>query len=260
VSQSDGARWTALVLAGSRPGRDPMAEGAGVRLKALLPVAGRPMVVRPVEALLAARGIAAVKVLSQTPDLLAEALPADPRVTQAPSGSSIAETLDALCADRATPWPLLVTTADHALLTAAMVEDFLTQAAGADLAIGVVNEAALMARLPQTRRTWLRFRAEAVSGANLFALASPRVRSAIGLWRGVEQDRKRGWRVLAALGWPVLLGAVLRVRGVDATAAAIGRRLGLTLRVVRLSDPLAAVDVDKPDDHRLVEAILRGEK
>jgi hypothetical protein len=123
-----------------------------------------------------------------------------------------------------------------------------------------VNEAALMARLPQTRRTWLRFRAEAVSGANLFALASPRVRSAIGLWRGVEQDRKRGWRVLAALGWPVLLGAVLRVRGVDATAAAIGRRLGLTLRVVRLSDPLAAVDVDKPDDHRLVEAILRGEK
>jgi hypothetical protein len=152
-----------------------------------------------------------------------------------------------------------VTTADHALLTAAMVEQLLADAAGADVAVGVVGERALMARLPQTRRTWLRFRGEAVSGANLFALAGPQVRSAIELWRGVEQDRKRGWRVIAALGWPVLVGAVLRLRGVDSTAAAVGRRIGLTLRVVRMDDPLAAVDVDKPDDHRLVEAILKGE-
>ena len=47
-------RWTALVLAGSRPGADPFAKAHGVDLKALIPVGGVPMVQRPVTALLAA--------------------------------------------------------------------------------------------------------------------------------------------------------------------------------------------------------------
>ncbi len=229
-------------------------------MKALLPVVGQPMVARPVAALLASKGIGEVRVLSQSPELLAMALPADPRVTQSNSLASIAATLEALCNDPATPWPVLVTTADHALLTSSIVEQFVRDASGADLSIGVVEQAPLLARLPETKRTWLRFRGGAYSGANLFALAGPQVASAIAVWRGVEQDRKKGWRVIAALGWPVLMGAVLRLRGVDATAGIIGRRLGLSLRVVRLADPLAAVDVDKPDDHRLVEAILRGER
>jgi CTP:molybdopterin cytidylyltransferase MocA len=36
----------------------------------------------------------------------------------------------------------------------------------------------------------------------------------------------------------------------------MGRKLGLTLRAVRLDDPLAAVDVDKPQDYELVSAML----
>ena len=55
--------WTALVLAGSRPGRDPFAESHGTDLKALIPVGGVAMVARPVAALLAAREIDAVRVL-----------------------------------------------------------------------------------------------------------------------------------------------------------------------------------------------------
>jgi GTP:adenosylcobinamide-phosphate guanylyltransferase len=254
------ARWTAVVLAGSRPGWDPMARSAWVALKALLPVAGQPMVALPVAALLASPQVVAVSVSSQTPELLASALPDDPRVSQTVSGPSIAATLLALCRDPDTRWPLLVTTADHALLTPEMVAQFVGEAESADLAIGAVERRTLMARLPDTRRTWLRFRGGAYSGANLFALAGPHVAPAIALWRGVEQDRKSGWRMIAALGWPVLLGAVLRLRDVHATAAAIGRRLGLDVRVVVLDDPLAAVDVDKPDDHRLVEAILRGDR
>lgn len=248
------------MLAGSRPGGDPMATAAGVRVKALLPVGGAPMIARPVAALLACTEVAQVIVLSQTPELLTPALPDDPRVRQAPSGLSIAATLEALCRDPDTRWPLLVTTADHALLTPDMVRQFVAEATGADLAIGAVEERGLMARLPDTKRTWLRFRGGAYSGANLFALAGPQVLPAIALWRGVEQDRKTGWRVIAALGWPVLVGAVLRLRSGQATAAAIGRRLGLIVRLVEMADPLAAVDIDKPDDHRLVEAILRGER
>ena len=43
--------WTALVLAGSRPGVDPFAAAHGTNLKALIPVGGVPLVARPVAAL-----------------------------------------------------------------------------------------------------------------------------------------------------------------------------------------------------------------
>jgi hypothetical protein len=115
-----------------------------------------------------------------------------------------------------------------------------------------------MARLPETQRTWLKFRSGAYSGANLFAFGSPEAAKAVALWRSVEQNRKKGWRVVAALGPAALVGAVLRLRTLDQTLASIGRRLGLHIRKVELSNPLAAVDVDKDADHALVTAILEG--
>jgi hypothetical protein len=55
-----------------------------------------------------------------------------------------------------------------------------------------------------------------------------------------------------------LLGAVLRIRTLDQTLETVGKRLGLVIRKVELSNPLAAVDVDKPADHLLVTAIIEG--
>ncbi len=250
--------WTALVLAGSRPGRDDFAESHGTDLKALIPVGGVAMVVRPVRALLAAPEIEAVRVLAQQPDRIAAVLPDDPRLRIEASGATIAATLKGILADPGTTFPLLVTTADHALLDAAMICDFCAAAGGADVAIGLVEKRALDARLPQTTRTWIRFRGGAYSGANLFAFGSRDAAKAVALWRSVEQDRKKGWRVIAALGRLALLGAVLRVRTLDQTLVSIGRRLGVVIRKVELANPLAAVDVDKPADHVLVTAILEG--
>ncbi|HET7816771.1 MAG TPA: NTP transferase domain-containing protein [Sphingomicrobium sp.] len=250
--------WTALVLAGSRPGRDPFAASHGTDLKALIPVGGEPMVRRPVAALLASERIGQVRVLAQQAPRIAQALPADPRLTAEPSAGTIAATLERVCADPATRWPLLVTTADHALLDTAMIDDFCTRAASADIAIAVVERKALLERLPATRRTWIAFRGGAWSGANLFLLRSPRVAPAIALWRSVEQDRKKGWRLLWAMGPALFLGSVLRLLTLDQALGRIGRRLGLDVRAVAMANPLAAVDVDKESDHALAEAILAG--
>ena len=251
-------RFTALLLAGSRPGVDPFAQAHGTDLKALIPVGGVPMVARPVAALLAAPEVERVCVLAQQVDRITAVLPTDPRLTIEASGPTIAATLQAILGDPATCFPLLVTTADHALLDTAMIADFCAKAAGADLAIGLVERRALRARLPDTQRTWLKFRGGAYSGANLFAFGSRDAAKAIALWRSVEQDRKKGWRMIAALGLPLLLGAVLRLRSLDQTLVAVGAKLGLIIRKVELANPLGAVDVDKPADHALVSAILEG--
>ena len=250
--------WTAVVLAGSRPGRDAFAEQFGTDLKALIPVAGEPMVRRPVRALLESNGIEKILVLSQAPERIAAVLPEDSRIVVQESQGTIAETIENLILSHTAGFPLLVTTADHALLDEQMIAEFIAKAGGADVAVGVVERKSLLARLPQTKRTWLAFRGGAYSGANLFAFGSIKSLAAIEQWRSVEQDRKKGWRVLGALGPALLLGALLRLRTLDQSIAAVGRRLGLTARAVVLSNPLAAVDVDKPVDHAIVEAILAG--
>ncbi|QNP44298.1 nucleotidyltransferase family protein [Sphingomonas daechungensis] len=182
---------TAVVLAGSRPGKDPFAESYGTDLKALIPVGGEPMVRRPVEALLQSEGITLVRVLAQQPERIRDVLPEDARISVEASGDTIAATLEKMCVDPSVRWPILVTTADHALLTPAMIADFLGKAAGADVAIGLVSQAALLKRLPQTKRTWLKFRGGAYSGANLFLLGSPKIRSTLQLWAPTSRTGRR---------------------------------------------------------------------
>lgn len=250
--------YTAILLAGSRPGRDHFAEQFGTDIKALIPIGGEPMVRRPLSALLASKSVGEVIVLAQSPERIAAEVPTDPRVQFHQSGGTIAVTMLELCDDPDTRWPLLVTTADHALLTANTVDEFCTASATCDIAIGVVRRESLLRRLPDTERTWLNFRGGAYTGANLFALASPAVRPAIELWREAEQGRKKPWRLVSLLGPGALLAVMLRMLSIDEVLRRLGGRLGLKLKAVRLSNPLAGVDVDKPADHRLVEAILAG--
>ena len=252
--------YTAIVLAGSRPGGDPLAARFNQQSKALIPVAGKAMVRWPVEALLASPLIDQVIVVAQQLDPLRPALPADPRISLRPAQPTIAQTMAQLIADKAAQFPLLVTTADNALLTPAMLAEFAAEAHGADLAIGVVERRVMQARFPAAKRTWIGFKGGRYSGANLFVLGSERVTGAIEQWRVVEQQRKKGWRVLAALGPALLLGAVLKLRTLDQSVAAVGRKLGLGTRAVQLSDPLAAVDIDKAEDLALAEQILGGRR
>ena len=249
-------KYTAIVLAGSRPGRDAFAEQFGTDMKALVAVGHEPMVRRPVRALLASRKITDVVILSQAPERIAAVIPTDRRISFRESCGTIAETMLGLCSDPQTRWPLLVTTADHALLDTAMVDEFCAHAEGADVALGVVERDVLMQRFPDAQRTWLSFRGGAYTGANLFMLGSPKVESAIRLWRSVEQERKKGLRVVAIAGPLVLVGTLLRLFSIDGVLKRLGRRLGLRVSAVRLSNPLAGIDVDKPSDHTLAEAIL----
>jgi GTP:adenosylcobinamide-phosphate guanylyltransferase len=246
---------TALLLAGRRPGLDPLAASRGETLKALIPVAGRAMVARVADTLLACPEIAAVRVLTQDIDAIAAALPADPRLTIERSGDGIARSVEAVARESGS---LFVTTADHPLLTPATIADFLARAEGADVAVGVVERGVVHARFPDNRRTWLRFRGGAWTGANLFRLDGVRALPVLDAWATVEQDRKKGWRLIARFGPVLLARALTRTITLEDAVRAAGRRLGASVRAVPLSDPLAAVDVDKPDDLTLAEAVLGG--
>lgn len=253
-------RWTALVLAGQRPGVDPLAAHFGVEWKALVEIDGEPMLTRVVRTLSQAPEIERIVIVAQ-PEAQATLLAAVPdraNVEFAASGAGISASIRAIAGNAVAPWPVLVTTADHPLLTPAMVGAFLNGIGAADLAVGMVERATLRAAYPENRRTWLRFADGAWSGANLFALTGANTSAALTLWANAEQDRKQAWKLFLHFGPWLALRALTRSIGLGDALKRAGHRLGLSARLVALSFAEAAIDVDKPSDYQLAEAILRA--
>lgn len=251
---------TAIVLAGSRPGADPLLEGTGVSTKALLPVAGLPMLAHVLGALVGHPVVARIVVLAQDVEALSREaglaeLVADPIVTLARSGAGISQSVIAQI-DSGAAFPILLTTADNVLLTGVMIDAFVAGAQGSDIAVGLVERQVLLARYPESRRTWLKFRRGWWSGANLFWIGSEKARPLLERWQAVEQDRKKGMKIVGAFGPLLLIGALLRVLTIQQAVARLGRRLGVSARVVAMPQAEACIDVDKPSDLTIAEAIL----
>lgn len=237
-----------LILAGSRPGApDPVARAEGVAHKALATVGGETLLAR-----VAAACPGRIAVSAGDPAVIAEArrLGLDVLPPAAGPSASVAAALATLGT------PLVVTTADHALLRRAWIEALVAGTpAGADVAVMLAARARVEADAPPSRRTWLRFADGGWSGCNLFHLATPDAARAIDLWRLVEADRKRPWRIVARLGPGLLLRFVCgRLTLADAVAA-LGRRAGIAAAVVPAPSGLAAIDVDTPADLALVRSI-----
>jgi GTP:adenosylcobinamide-phosphate guanylyltransferase len=253
--------WTALVLAGQRPGIDPMAAQFGVEMKALIPVAGELMLNRVLEALLNAPEVARIVVLAQnTLELRAHRDLAwaveEPRVAFRVSGPTISGSVLGAVEDPAVGLPLLVTTADNVMLTPETVAQFVTEAGASDVSAAFVERRNLERAVGPNKRTWLTFKGGAYTGANLFALTGAGAVNALSFWEKVEADRKSVLRLAAHFG-PVLMVKLLlrRMTLIEALAAA-GAKLGASAAPVVLSDGRMGVDVDKPEDHALAERLL----
>lgn len=255
--------WTALVLAGQRPGIDPVAAHFGLQAKALIPVAGEPMLGRVLRALADTPQVARIIVLAQNAsELLADPALAwaahDARIEARVSGRTISGSVLAAVSDPAIGLPVLVTTADNVMLTPATVAEFVTGASSdaGDVAVAMVERGNLEQAVGPNRRTWLAFRGGAYTGANLFALTGPGAANALRFWERVEQDRKSVLRLAAHFGPVLMVKLLLKRLTLHGALAAAGAKLGARAVPVLLSDGRMGVDVDKPEDHALAERLL----
>ncbi|MGN3973134.1 molybdenum cofactor guanylyltransferase [Tsuneonella sp. SYSU-LHT278] len=247
----------ALVLAGSRPGRDPLLVGTSLPSKALLPVAGQPMLAHVLAALGASPSVGAVTVVAQDTASLARDPAVAARAGEVRWRDSAGSIADAVVhAVKESEGALFVTTADNVLLTPDIVEQFLSASEGFDVAVGLVERSSVARAGHSTRRTWLRFRGGAWSGANLFRLGGPQVIPLVDFWRALEQDRKKGRKLIGAFGPGLLIGAALRLISIEGFARRIAGRFGLTAKAVAIEAAEACIDADKPSDIPVIEAIL----
>lgn len=259
----DGPRC-AIVLAGRRSADDPLAEATGAPHRALLDIEGEPMLLRVVKRLLEQPTIERILINIDQPSLLLDLADLvalrDARVvefmqsTDSPSRS----VLESLGWADLESGPVLVTTADHALLDDDMLDAFFgkSERLDVDLTVGLVSRATIEARFPESKRTYLRFRDGAFSGANLFLFRTPKAERAALFWRRVETERKRPWRMARAFGLGTLLLFLARRLDLDAALMRASKVIGAEVRAIRLEFAEAAVDVDKIEDLELVRRVL----
>jgi GTP:adenosylcobinamide-phosphate guanylyltransferase len=250
----------ALVLAASRP-QDPVARHAGQSHKALVRVGGVPMLIRVLRALHASRSVGGVAVCLEADAPVAGAEPelrsliASGAVTLIDAAASPSRSV--LRALGSLPLPLLITTADHPLLSAAMIDHFCEAVpADADAAVAVVRASLLQHSYPGAIRTYYRFAGEGYSGCNLFLLQSPDALRVVELWTRLEQHRKRPWRLIAEVGPLALLRFLLGRLDLEGAMRHLSVRVSAKVRAVELPFAEAAIDVDKPADLELAEEIL----
>jgi len=257
----------ALVLAGSRGGEtDAVARQAGVACKAFAPVAGRPMMERVLQVLLLDGRVDSIELALPDRELCAGQAPgleqwmANGRVQRVePLASPAATVADALSRTPAQQ-RLLVTTADHVLLSAEILNQFLDRCASSpdvEVLAGLLPLEVLEAKYPAMKRTGLRMRDGRYSGCNLFLIrAGDGARNLVSFWQELEALRKSPWRMALTIGPGTLIRYALRTMTLAQTFRRIGERTGTSVAPVLLDIPEAAIDVDTPGDLTFVETLL----
>ena len=256
----------ALVPAGQRQAADPVAIASGVSCKALVPLAGMPMVVRVLNALRATGRIHGMILIGPDAAAVGDCPPLQDCINREgiswiPAGDRISDSVNAGLAGVDADAQVLIVTADHALLDAEMLNFFLDRVIErrADVSVGLVDYALVRRAYPGVRRTVLKFSEGGYCGCNLYALDGARARDIISLWQRTQAYRKRPWRMINGLfGFGILAKYLCGRLRMGQARDAIMNKTGINVDFIQMPFPHAGIDVDTPADLELVQQILRN--
>ncbi|WP_341963531.1 nucleotidyltransferase family protein [Pseudomonas sp. RC10] len=156
--------------------------------------------------------------------------------------------------------PVLVTTADHALLQSDIVDYFLerSQMSGCDVTVALTPLATVMAKFPENRRTAIKLKGGPYCGSNLFAFMTEESAKVADFWKDIEQRRKNPKKVvMGALGIASTVRYLLGTLSLDQAMQRISHAVGVRVGAVIMPFADAAVDIDTVEDFLLVEKTLR---
>ncbi|QTD55031.1 NTP transferase domain-containing protein [Parasphingorhabdus cellanae] len=252
-----------IVLAAQRPGTiDPLAIGHDVSHKCLIPIAGEPLIAHVLETLSKhpAVGDICISIEAQAfPDIdvvLAQLDGDTGRIRCVPSTYNLADSVIAALAQM-DDGPVIITTADNALLTADAIEAMVQILKGdTDVALALAPKAAVLKAHPDGQRRFYKFSDDQYSNCNLYGLSGHDALTAAEIFRGGGQFAKKAGRIIDSFG---LINLLLLRSGwisLPAAMARISKRIGLTITPVVLADGRNAIDVDNDRSYRIVADLL----
>ena len=239
----------AFVTAGGIPGpEDPLYPATRGKPKAMLDIAGRPMVQWVLDALSGAARIERVVVVGLGPEA---GIHCEKPVAYLPDQGHMLDNIQAGVNEilRLNPAARLVmaVTCDIPAVTSAMI-DWTAETClqtDHDLYYLVVERSLMESRFPGSNRSYVRLKDAEVCGGDMNVIRAGLVADR-GLWERMVASRKNALKQASFLGWDVLILLLLGRLSLERAERMVSRRIGLRGRVIRSPYAEVAMDIDKP--------------
>lgn len=256
------SRYPVIVLAGRRENsNDPLATAAGLSHKCLIPVAGNLLITHVLNAIAASEYISRIIISTDDPSVI-DMIPAtsrlreEGRLTIAAAQKNLVDSVDA--ALRESGYPVILTTADNAMLTHYDINAFVDAARSnnAAVAIAFARRDDVFSAHPQGQIRFYEFSDDAYSNCNLFWLSDKHALTAVESFREGGQFVKYPRRILRAFGVLNMFAFLFRWRSLSETMQALSRRFRVKIISVIVNDGALAIDVDNERTRNIAEELL----
>jgi len=250
----------AVVTAGWSPKEDdPLAEYTQGKPKALIPIAGKPMITHVVDALAGSRYIQHIIVVALDPS--AEVQFPVP-IEYVPDAGDILANAEAGLQYALAHYPeldaILLSSSDVPTITPPIVDAFIEECfhTDHDLYYSIVERSVMETRFPESRRSYIHLRKGDVAGGDILLIRPGLAISRRELWDNLARARKNALRQARMLGlWTFFKLVTRRLSLADAERRAC-KVLSIRGRAIPFPYAEVGMDVDKPFQLEIARAEL----
>jgi len=252
----------AIVTAGWSPREDdPLAEYTRDSPKALIPIAGKPMIAYVVDALAGSRYVQHVIVVALDP---AAEVQFPVPVEYVPDAGGILANTEAGLQYAQDHYPdadaILLSSCDVPTITPTIVDAFIEECLRTDhdLYYSIVERSVMEARFPGSRRSYIHLREGDFAGGDLFLVRPTIALDQQELWQSLTGARKSVLRQTRMIGlWPLFKLIIRRLSLAEAEQRG-SKALNVRGKAVPFPYAEAGMDVDKPFQLEIVRAELEA--
>lgn len=252
----------AIVIAGGIPKpEEPLYEYTQGGPKALLDVAGKPMIQWVLDAISGSETIERVVLISIPEEA---GLKCSKSVTYLPDQGGLLQNIrggiEKVVEVNPQARQVLTISSDIPTIKSEMIDWMVNENAGTDLDFyyTVISRPVMEARFPESKRSYTRLKDAELCGGDLNMIRASTVYSNVDLWDGIIAARKNVFKQAALLGVGNLLLLLTRQLSVEGAVKRVTKKMEITGKAVVSPYAELGMDVDKPHQLEIVRAELAG--
>ena len=250
----------AIVTAGGIPrAGEPLYEFTQGRPKALLEIAGKPMVQWVLDALGGAKKIERVVVVGLGEEsLLTSRKPLFYLPNQGGMVENILAGAQKLLSLNPSAQAMVSVSSDVPAITGEIMDWMVgeVESSDHDVFYNVVPRQAMENRFPGSKRTFTKFKDIEVCGGDVTAFRTALLTNEDGVWRELIAARKNVLKQAAIIGWSTFFLLFTRQLTVKGAVERVGKRLEIKAKALVSPYPEVGMDVDKPYQLEILQAEL----
>ena len=250
----------AIVMAGGIPkAEDPLYEFTQGEPKALLDVAGKPMVQWVLDAISGTESVERVVLISLSEEA---GLSCSKPVTYIPDQGGLLENVRGGIEKAVDINPeathVLTVSSDIPMIKSEMIDWMVKENSGSDLELyyTVIPRDVMEKRFPESNRSYTLLKDIELCGGDLNMIRSSTVHSNVDLWDQLVAARKSVFKQAALLGYGNLLLLLSRQLTLDGAVKRVTKKMNITGKAVISPYAELGMDVDKPHQLEIVRSEL----